>query len=73
MKTNIDRNVAPFGCKQKGCSLREHPCLCASPAERDAIIRNARFLVEWGVMKGWIKRPVALGVRHPVESRRAEP
>ena len=69
MKTNIDRNAYPAGCKQKGHGLREHPTLCASPDERDAIIRNARLIVERGILKGWLKRPVAQGVRHPVSSQ----
>lgn len=67
MKTNIDRESFPCGCKQKGCGgLRNKPAQFILQREAAQILADAPYLVQWGIHRGLIK--VARGVRHPIPS-----
>jgi hypothetical protein len=56
MRTNIERNVAPRGVRQKNLALTDRPTL-TDPDEARRLLAEAPRLVAVGLKRGWLKLP----------------
>jgi hypothetical protein len=71
MKTSIDRDKYPAGCKQKGHGLRARPDLVDDPDARQRLLAQAKALVHIGLKRGWLKLPEPTPEATPPAGKRA--